>query len=298
MTQVYGLGQCALDHLALIPSYPQSDTKCEFKELVVQGGGPVATALVALARWGTSCAFAGIIGDDPFGADIRHMLDKEGVDTNGLLVRPGCGSQFAFIGVEAETGKRTIFWRRPTGRALGSDELNHDLIRSVQVLHTDGLLIEASLAAARTARAAGVRVVVDAGTLREGMLELAKESDFFLVSATFARALVGNDRPLDACRRLAELGPQVVGVTLGEKGYVALDHGNLIERPAYRVHSVDTTGCGDVFHGGFIYGLIQDWDAAQCLDFGAWAAARVSLQLGGRNGIPPLADWPDRKLHA
>jgi ribokinase len=294
MIQVYGLGQCALDHLALVPSYPEPDTKCEFKDMTVQGGGPVATALVALSRWGISCAIAGVIGDDSFGAEIRRSLDEERADTTGLLVRRGCGSQFAFIAVEAGTGKRTIFWRRPTGAALAPNELNHDLIRSAQVLHTDGLFIEASLAAARSARATGVQVVVDAGTLREGMLELAKQSDCFLASATFARALVGDDRPLEACRRLAELGPRVVGVTLGENGYVALDQGRVIERPAYRVQAVDTTGCGDVFHGGFIYGLIQGWDAARCLDFSAWAAARVSLRLGGRDGIPPLADWPEQ----
>ena len=298
MIQVYGLGQCALDHLALLTSYPEPDTKCEFKDMTVQGGGPVATALVALSRWGISCAFAGVIGDDSFGAEIRRTLDDERVDTTGLLVRRGCGSQFAFIAVEAGTGKRTIFWRRPTGAALAANELNHDLIRSARVLHTDGLFIEASLAAARIAKATGVQVVVDAGTLREGMLELAKQSDCFVASATFARALVGEDRPLEACRRLAELGPRVVGVTLGEKGYVALDQSGVIERPAYRVQAMDTTGCGDVFHGGFIYGLIQGWDAARCLDFGAWAAARVSLRLGGRDGIPPLADWPEQKLHA
>src|ERR1017187_7374758 len=218
MIQVYGLGQCALDHLALVPSYPEADTKCEFKDMIVQGGGPVATALVALSRWGISCAIAGVIGDDAFGGEIRRSLDEERVDTTGLVVRRGGGSQFAFIAVEAGTGKRTIFWRRPTGAALASSELNHDLIRSAKVVHTDGLFIEASLAAARTARAAGVKVVVDAGTLRDGMLELAKESDCFVVSATFARALVGEDRPLEACRRFAELCTRVVGGTLGGGG--------------------------------------------------------------------------------
>jgi ribokinase len=272
--------------------------KCEFTEMVVQGGGPAATAIVALSRWGIACAFAGVVGDDSFGAQIKRTLDDERVDTSGLLVRPGGGSQFAFIAVEAGTGKRTIFWRHPTGAPPAPGALNHDLIRSAKVFHTDGLYIEASLAAARTARATGVQVMVDAGTLREGSLDLARQSDCFIASAGFARTLIGDDRPLEACRRLAELGPRVVGVTLGERGYAAMDRGRVIERPAYRVKAVDTTGCGDAFHGGFIYGLIQGWDAAQCLDFGAWAAARVSLRLGGRDGIPPLTDWPERKLHA
>jgi sugar/nucleoside kinase (ribokinase family) len=64
--------------------------------------------------------------------------------------------------------------------------------------------------------------------------------------------------------------------------------GKFIEKQAYPVKAVDTTGCGDVFHAGFVYGLVNGWDAEKSLDLGAWAAAQVSLQLGGRSGIPTL----------
>jgi sugar/nucleoside kinase (ribokinase family) len=116
-------------------------------------------------------------------------------------------------------------------------------------------------------------------------------SDFFLASATFANALFGDQKPLESCLKLAELGPQVVGVTLGSKGCVALHKGRIIERPAYSVQAVDTTGCGDVFHAGFIYGLLKKWNVEKCLDFAAWASAMVSLKLGGRAGIPKIEDW-------
>jgi sulfofructose kinase len=81
-----------------------------------------------------------------------------------------------------------------------------------------------------------------------------------------------------------------VGVTLGSKGYVAWVEGRVIQRPAYPVAAVDTTGCGDVFHAGFIYGLIQGWKTEQSLDFAAWSAAMVSLRVGGRSGIPTLQE--------
>jgi ribokinase len=136
-----------------------------------------------------------------------------------------------------------------------------------------------------------VKVVVDAGSLREGMLDLARLSDYFITSSSFARGLVGRDDPPAACRQLAAFGPEVVGVTLGKDGYVALVRGRPIRRPAYPVAAVDTTGCGDVFHAGFIFGLLQGWTVDQCLDWGAWAASRVSLKLGGRAGIPPLPGW-------
>jgi ribokinase len=221
---------------------------------------------------------------------IRASLDQEGVDTSQILVRERAGSQFAFALAEAKTGRRTIFWRRPTGPRPRPEEIDCSLICRARVFHTDGLFPEACLAGARAAKTAGVPVVVDAGTLREGILDLARVSDYFLASETFSRAFVGGDKPVDTCRRLAELGPRVTGVTLGERGYVALAEGKIVERPAYEVQAVDTTGCGDIFHGGFTYGLLQGWNVEKSLDFAAWAAARVSLELGGRAGIPSLAE--------
>jgi ribokinase len=258
----------------------------------------VATALVALARWGVSCVFAGVLGDDLFGRMIRASLDEEGVNTSQILVRERAGSQFAFALAEPRTGRRTIFWRRPTGPRPRPEEIDCSLIRRARVFHTDGLFPEACLAGSRAAKAAGVPVVVDAGTLREGILDLARVSDYFLVSENFSRAFMGGDKPVDTCRRLAELGPRVTGVTLGEKGYVALSEGKIIQRPAYQVRAVDTTGCGDIFHGGFTFGLLQGWNVEKSLDFAAWAAAMVSLRLGGRAGIPSLAEvreWSGRR---
>ncbi len=288
--QVFGLGQCSLDCLGNIEAFPPPDVKCEFSDRVIEGGGPVATALVALSRWGLSCSFAGMIGDDLFGRMIRASLAEEGIRTDGLVVREGFLSQFAFIAAEPAQSRRTIFWQRPTGPEIRPDEIDIDAIRQVRVLHTDGLFMEATLFACRMARQAGIPVVVDAGTLRDGMLDLARLSDCFIASESFARALTGGDHPLDACRVLSALGPRVAGVTLGGKGYVALHGRDVIQKPAYPVLAMDTTGCGDAFHAGFIYGLIQGWDVKKNLDLGAWAAARVSLRMGGRSGIPSLSD--------
>lgn len=290
--RVFGLGQCCLDYAARVDTYPPPDTKYEFTDMVVEGGGPVGTALSALSRWGLSCAISGVVGDDAFGPLIRASLDREGIDTSGLLVRPGSGSQVALVLAEPVSGRRTIFWRRPTGDPPESHELEHDVIRRAQVFYTDGLFIEAAMAGARTARGAGVPVLVDAGSLRDGMLDLARTSDYFIVAEKFARELVGDEKPLDACRKLAELGPSVVGVTLGARGYVAIDRGKVIEKPAYKVRVVDTTGCGDVFHAGVAYGVVAGWEPGRGLDFGAWAAAMSSRELGGRSGIPRRGGYP------
>jgi len=300
--EVFGLGQCCLDYLAPVEAYPPSDSKCELSKILIQGGGPTATALVALSRWGVSCAFAGVIGDDSFGSIIRTSLVDEGVDVSGLIERKDAESQFAFIVAEPGVGHRTVFWRRPTGEPPRPDEIDVKTLRRAKVFYTDGLLIEAALFAAREAKAAGVPVVVDPGSLREGMLDLARTSDYFMASEKFARELLGADpagkQPLDdaaveeACRKIADLGPAVAGVTLGPKGYVALDRSKLIERPAYPVDAVDTTGCGDVFHAGLAFGIVRGWSTEKSLDYGAWAAAMVSRELGGRLGIPQMPEYP------
>ncbi|MDD5475085.1 MAG: PfkB family carbohydrate kinase [Syntrophales bacterium] len=287
---VFGLGQCSLDNIGTASTYPGPDSKCEISEMIIQGGGPVATALVALTRWGISCFFSGLAGDDSFGRQIEESMRSEGVVTDGLVIRAGSSSQVAFIIAEPENGRRTIFWRRPTGEAVLPEEVDVETLGISRIFHTDGLFVHAALHGARAAKKKGIPVVVDAGTLRDGMLDLARISDFYIASESFSRALVGGDDPQGACRKILELGPALACVTLGAKGYVAHMEDKIIEKPAYPVKAIDTTGCGDVFHAGFIYGLLKNRDPSRCLDMGAWAAARVSTRLGGRTGIPSLSD--------
>lgn len=289
-----GLGQCSLDFIGKIEKFPAVDSKCETTDITTQGGGPVASALVALARWKIHCAFMGITGDDPFADQIRSSLEIEGIDITGLKTRIQSKSQVAFIVAEKGSGNRNIFWQRPTGPPLTPAEIDFDLVTHARVLHTDGLFSEAAVAAAQAARKACVPVVVDAGTLRPGLLELADKTDCLIASEAFSRALVGRDAPRQACRELSKMGPSLTCITLGARGYVALYDGCIIEKPAYPAAAVDTTGCGDIFHAGFIYGLLQGWTAAKCLDFAAWSAAMVARAMGGRTGIPRADAWPGR----
>lgn len=291
---VFGIGQCSLDYIGLIPAYPPPDVKCEFSNLVIQGGGPVATALVALSRWGLDGYMAGVVGDDTFGTQIAASLTAEGIETGGLVVRKNQHSQFAFIVSEPSPARRTIFWQRPSGRALQPDEIDIDILLKSKALHTDGLFAETSLFACRKAKEAGIPVILDAGTLREGMPEIARTSDCVVTSEAFSNVFA--ESPAETCRKLACLGVKLAGVTLGAQGYLALVNGRFISKEAYAAEAVDTTGCGDVFHAGLTYGIIRGWDAEKSLDLGAWAAARVSTRMGGRSGIPDLSEMHARYL--
>ncbi len=111
----------------------------------IQGGGPVANALVALNRWGLPCYISAVVGDDAFGKTIADSLREEGIDTGGLVTRIGHLSQFAFIVTEPDMARRTIFWQRPTGMPLQPDDLNLEVLLKSRALHTDGIFTEASI---------------------------------------------------------------------------------------------------------------------------------------------------------
>jgi sulfofructose kinase len=287
---VTGLGQCSLDYLAVVDVYPAADTKKEVLQWNEQGGGPVATALVALSRLGIKCRFYGVVGDDDAGQKIRQSLIDEGVDVSGLVARTNASSQIAFIAVEKGTAKRTIFWKRPTGEFLNPGELPGDFLAGSYFLLLDGLMKDCSLCAAERARARGIPVMLDAGRMHPGMIEIARLSDYLVASAEFAK---DNGWSMDGAVLLGErerLGVRALTVTKGEHGSITAFEGGFFDTPAFQVEAVDTTGAGDVFHGGYIYGLLHGWPLDRTVRFASAMAALKCLKIGGRTGIPELSE--------
>ena len=285
---VTGIGQCSLDYLALIDSYPEVDTKKEIFEWEEQGGGPVATALVTLSRLGVKGAFHGIIGDDEAGVLIKQSLVDEHVDTRGLIKRANATSQVAFIPVEKNSGKRTIFWKRPTGEELRCDELEDDFLSGCNFLLLDGLMKEVSLYAAKKAKRLKMPVMLDAGRLREGILDIAKVCDYVVASEEFAKEIGWKDSAEEFREILGKLKLKTVTITLGVRGSLTFVKNKFFHVPAFEVDVVDTTGAGDVFHGGYIYGLLQKWSLTDTVRFASAVAALKCRQMGGRAGIPAL----------
>lgn len=285
-----GLGQCCIDYLGAVEHYPDVNEKEEVNNLTIQGGGPVATAMVTLSRLGASTSFIGKISDDYFGDLIKDGLTSESVNIDHLIVEKGKKSQFAFIVIEKETGKRTVLWSRATVTPLRSEEINRDVINSAKVLLLDGLMKESSMVAAEYARAARVKIVVDAGSMREGALALVSLSDYFIASDDFAKQFTRADDPKAAAIELLGLGAKTVIVTLGEKGSICVTPERVFYQPAFKVKAVDTTGCGDVFHGAFIFGLLEKWDLNETIRFASATAALKCREIGGRTAIPDLRE--------
>jgi sulfofructose kinase len=285
---VTGIGQSALDYLVLVDAYPRVDTKKEVIEWHEQGGGPVATALVALSRLGISCRFYGIIGDDYAGEKIRQSLIEEGIEVTGLIKRDMATSQIAFIVVEKGTARRTIFWKRPSGNPLQRKEFGVDFLDGSDFLILDGLMKDISLHAAKRAKRLNIPIMLDAGRMRPGMLDLARLSDYVVTSEEFAKDLGWQLTREALLKEKEKLGIKVLTITLGEKGSVTISNDEFIQLSAFMVKAVDTTGAGDVFHGGYIYGLLNKWSLKDAVTFASALAAIKCTKIGGRIGIPGL----------
>jgi len=289
--EVIGLGQACLDYLGRITSYPEEDGKVELMDLHVQCGGPASTALVTLSRMGIQTSFLGSISDDPFGIEIVKGLKEERVDATFLKVTPGYTSQFAFIAINKQDGRRTIFWNRGSVPHLKSTDVDLRPFLKARILHTDALIVEASIEAARQAKDMGLTVVMDAGTLREGYKELASLVDVLIASERFSVPLVeAGEPPEKALEALRQWGPKEVIITLGSKGSIGWAGGEIISQEAFPVDAVDTTGAGDVYHGAYIYGLLQGWDMAECMRFASATSALKCMEIGARKGIPNLEE--------
>jgi sulfofructose kinase len=289
--EVVGLGQASIDYLGRVASYPEEDGKVELMDLQMQCGGPASTALVTLSRLGVQTSFLGSVSDDTFGIEIVKGLKEEKVDHCFLKITPGYTSQFAFIAVNKEDGRRTVFWTRGSVPHLKSTDVDLKPFPGARILHTDGLMVEASIEGARQAKEMGLTVVMDAGTLREGYRELISLVDVLIASERFCSALVSTHEPIHkALETLSQWGPEEVVITLGPKGSIGWRGGETLSQKAFPIDAIDTTGAGDVYHGAYVYGLLKGWNMAECMRFASAASSLKCMEMGGRKGIRNLEE--------
>ncbi|MEE9553423.1 MAG: PfkB family carbohydrate kinase, partial [candidate division Zixibacteria bacterium] len=139
---IIGLGLCALDYSFAVEQYPRLDEKIDAISFSRQGGGPVPTALCALAKFGVKSSFLGKCGSDHDGLSIKQDLKRFGVDTKRLILDSESRTPRAFIIVDRETGKRTVILDRTETSAMSPDELDIKFIRKADYLLIDGRELE------------------------------------------------------------------------------------------------------------------------------------------------------------
>jgi sulfofructose kinase len=285
---VVGFGLNAVDHLCRVPVFPTFDSKMLLEGYECQPGGQVATALVALQRWGLRTAYLGTFGSDPLGALARAALVDEGVAVDGCITRAGARNQLAVILVDGGSGERTVLWHRDAALVVRPEEIDPKHVCAGRVLHLDGFDCDAAIEAAGWARTAGIPTVLDMDSPRGRVEGLLRHIDIAIVPRAFALQFGDGRDPAAALPALARFNCALVGVTLGQEGSVAWCEGRTFRTPAFPVSCVDTTGAGDVFHAAMIYGLLAGWDVETMLHFANAAAALQCTRLGAQPGIPTL----------
>ena len=291
-----GFGLNAVDHLIVVPEYPAFDSKVRFTEYEKSAGGETASTMVSLQRLGFRTAYAGRFGSDEDGRFGLRAIEYEGVNLDFAEVIDGADNQIAFIIIDSQSGERTILWDRDERLSYRPDEAPLDLANRGRILHIDAHDPPACVLMARAAHDAGAIVIADIDNIYEGLPELLPLIDVLITSAAFPHRLVGisNERA-SLVEIKARYGCTIVGATLGARGALIYCDGEFFESPAFEVPGGcrDTTGAGDAFHGGFLYGMLHGEELETCMMLGNAVAALKCRSLGARAALPTLDELKD-----
>ena len=293
LRDVLGIGCAAVDDLLYVPSYPPADGKVSVTQHERACGGLTGAALVAAARLGARCAYAGCLGKDEASLLIAQNFAQEDVDVSHAPHPNGAAVIRSTIIVGQDTGSRTIFYEAEGIIGAHPALPAEDVIRTSRVLLIDHYGMQGNLRAARIARAAGVAVVADfeseAVPLFDEVLALV---DHLILSEEFARRITRQPNAAEAARALWNPRRAMVGVTCGAKGCWSVSESSGSEphhHPAFAVTAANTTGCGDVFHGAYAAALARGDSLENRLTFASAAAALKA----SRPDIPNLRTVQD-----
>jgi sulfofructose kinase len=283
---VVGIGLNATDTLLLVQEFPPYAGKVPFDRELLSPGGQVATAMVSCSRLGLRAKYIGTVGDDLRGDIQRQSLEGTGVDISSVIVRQNCPNQTAYIIIDERTGERTVLWQRADGLRLSPDEIQEADISTARMLHIDGFDIDAAAHAAAIARKHNVPVSIDVDTVYPGFEAVLKNVDYLVAGSGWPAKWTGESDPFKALTALqAEYGMKVAAMTLGDYGSLARNGGRWSYSSAFEVSCLDTTGAGDVFHGGFCYAILEDMPLSQALEFANAAAALNCMAIGARGNV-------------
>lgn len=284
-----GFGTNAVDFLIRVPRYPEFDSKIELSDYSQLAGGEIATAMVGLSRLGMKAAYAGRFGKEPTGDFGIASLAEEGVDVRFAEQIDGAATQIAFIVIDERNGERTVIWKRDPKLAYSVEEAPLEAAKIGKVLHFTPHDTAACIRLAREARAHGTIVSIDIDNVFEGIDELLPLVDILIGSSDFVEKATGVQDKQSGLKILAErYGCPVAGVTLGENGSLVHCGGDFFANPGFEVPGgcMDTTGAGDSFRAGFIFGLLKGEEVEAAAQSANAVAALKCRAVGARTSLP------------
>ncbi len=290
---VVGFGTNAIDYLITVPEYPKFNSKIELDHYIEAAGGEIASTMAGLQRLGMKTAYVGRFGSDRAGEIGFASLVDEGVDVSFAEAVNGAKTQIAFIMIDAASGERTILWQRDKKLAYDENDVPLAAAAQCRILHMTPHDTQACIRMATEAKANGAVISVDIDNIFDGIEDVLPLVDICIASAEFSQKLLGT---LDVDQGLRELnskfGCLVTGSTLGKNGSLVLCEGQLIETPAFDIPGgcIDTTGAGDAFRTGLLYGLLMGKSVEESCRMANATAALKCRGSGARSALPNKTD--------
>lgn len=295
---VASIGTLAVDYFGILKNMPKLDEKTMAEGYEEHPGGVAGNVITQMARLGIDTGWIGKIGDDATGERLLEEFRKDSIDESHVEVVPGKNSMFTWIMIDSE-GHRTITMFPNVLNEFTGDDVrrkHREYIARARVLMVEAcvLSLEPDLVAMEIAREAGVTVVFDLDVTPSGVEEMKMGTmkdleramaltDVFIPCKAAAAELLGTDRIEENAEKLREYGPGTVAVTLGERGCIVLNRDERHIIPGFDVQVVDSTGAGDAFHGGFVYGLLNEMPLAETARFANACGALCCTAVGARS---------------
>ena len=288
---ILAFGAVAVDDLIYVDHHPLPGSKMPVCNRQRQGGGLAGTALVAAARLGAKAAYCGVLGDDELSRFTRREFEREGVDCTPIVYDPQARPIHSLVIVDLSTRDRCILFSMAGVREPEPENITPDLIANCRVLFVDHTVTETGPRAIELAHAQGIPVVGDIEAVRDPrVLDLVSQIDHLILGVQLAGRMTGESEPAAMVRALSGPDRACCVVTAGERGCWYSEHGGGVRHFAvFRVQVVDTTGCGDVFHGAYAACIARGESVSTAIRVATAAAGIKATQQGGRRGIPDLA---------
>lgn len=297
MNKLVVLGSVNADHVLQVPTFPKPGETLTGHNYAVIPGGKGANQAVAAARLGTLTTFIAAVGDDPFGINIRHDFEQDGINISSVSIIENCPTGIAIIQVSAE-GENTICISPEANEKLDKSlvEASADLIADAdQLLMQLETPLEGVQVAAEIASGAHTKVILNPAPARPLPDSLLALVDIITPNETEAELLTGikvtdDSSAQQAADRLHDKGIGMVMITLGAKGVwlsCSQEH-KLI--PGFRVKAIDTTAAGDTFNAAFVTGLLEEKSLDDSIRFAHAAAALSVTRHGAQTSIPSRND--------
>jgi sulfofructose kinase len=288
-----GFGTNAVDYLIVVPEYPDFNSKIELIDYTQLAGGEIASTMAGLARLGIKTAYVGRFGKDQAGDFGIQTLRDENVNVDFAQQIDGAKTQIAFIVIDRRSGERTVIWKRDPKLSYAEQEAPVEQAKKCKIFHATPHDALACAKLAQAAKAAGAIVSIDIDNLFDGIEHLLPLIDVFISSEEFPEKLVGIRDGKTALREIkARYGCGVVGMTMGIKGSLLLCENEFIETRGFAVPGgcKDTTGAGDAFRVGFLYGLLKNEPVETAAQMANAVASLKCRELGARTALPNAAE--------